>query len=162
MKNAALTLAFRVLVAVTGSSSVGTGDCETAVALPKLECRIAPNGSQCYTEVIDQRMLDLCDRYPCLALSGMQLNVSCDVDDSQILFRGNVNSTLSGKFISWPFPASSAAEGLYECRSDNSSLVANRFVIVDGELLLRQKKSLYFYLYTSPRCSACDFSQCAI
>ena len=142
MKNAAWILAFRVLVAVTrtGSSSEETrseetADCGSAPtrSLPSFTCTISPKSNRsCSFEDTDQGAVSAYDDGPCYAWTGMQLNVSCDGGDSQIFFRGN--STLSGQFILWPF-ASTSAEGLYECRSDNGSLVANRSVIIDGELL---------------------------
>ena len=161
MKNAAWILAFRVLVAVTGSSSEETADCGSVPtrSLPNFKCTISPKSSRsCSFEDTDQRALSACDDGPCYAWTGMQLNVSCDGDDSHIFFRGN--STLSGQFILWPF-ASTSAEGLYECRSDNGSLVANRSVIIDGELLLLLT-SLIFPSTLPPRRCVCDSRQYTI
>ena len=132
MENAVLFFALCVAAVATGRVSAGAGGCgsDYISVHPKLECRIAPKGSQCY--YAEHEGLSVCDySKPCSAWTGMQLNVSCGDEDSQILFRDN-STFSSGHRVSWTF-AASAAGGLYECRNATGSFSANRSVIVHGE-----------------------------
>ena len=138
MKSAGLVFVLHVVLAVTGSFSAETASCgsKSTWARPQVKCRIAPKGSLCYSVDTDEGRVDECDdRAPCRAWTGAKLQISCSEDDPPLtLYRGNSTFVLD----TLPFTTSSATEGVYECRSVNGSLVANRFVTVDSELLMQK------------------------
>ena len=101
----------------------------------QIECVIAPRGGRCHRDDVGGRLINVCsDRSSCSAWTGIDLIVSCeDSEDGTPLALYHRGSTQGLPNATWTFAEASVAEGLYECRDSNGSLITNRSVVFDGE-----------------------------